>query len=387
MTNLFKQQAILPPATIGIIGGGQLGQMMALSAKSMGYKVGVLDPTPDCPTAQVCDFQIVADYDDQGAINDLIAKSDVLTYEFENVSTETLSQLSKQQLPQGVELLAITGDRWQEKNFLHQQGIPTVPFAKVTDAASFQDAVATIGLPAILKTSEGGYDGHGQQDINSAADYDAAAKLYQQVPCILEGRISFDKEVSVMVTQTNAGVIRTFPVAENQHRDHILHTSIIPARIPDSVVAQIKTYATKVAQGLELAGVLGIECFVTKDQQVVVNELAPRPHNSGHYSIEACNVSQFEAHIRSICGLPIPEIHQLKPAVMFNLLGDELIRARQALVTRPDWHFHDYGKAEIRPKRKLGHVTLVGNNLETLIQEAQDFENQEGNFEKSSITL
>lgn len=355
---------------------------MALSAKSMGYKVGVLDPTPDAPTAQVCDFQIVADYDDQGAINQLIDRSDVLTYEFENVSTQTLGHLSKQQLPQGVQLLSITGNRLNEKNFLQDNGIATVAFAAVTDAASFQSAVAKVGLPAILKTSEGGYDGHGQQDINSEADYAAAAEMYQHVPCILEGRLAFDKEVSVMVTRTSTGVIRVFPTSENQHRDHILHTSIIPARVSPAVTQQVDDFAVKVASGLDLAGVLGIECFVTPAGQVVVNELAPRPHNSGHYSIEACNVSQFEAHIRSICGLPIPEITQSENAVMFNLLGDELIRARHALSHQPNWHFHDYGKADIRPKRKLGHVTILGPDIEALIKEAQDFENQEGNFEK-----
>ncbi|MFD1672024.1 5-(carboxyamino)imidazole ribonucleotide synthase [Agrilactobacillus yilanensis] len=379
--HLTKRTAILPPATIGIIGGGQLGQMMALSAKSMGYKVGVLDPTPQSPAGQVSDFQIVADYDDQAAMDTLIQKSDVLTYEFENVSTKTLAQLNKQQLPQGVKLLEITGNRLNEKNFLRDHGIKTAPFAAVTDAASFTAAVQTVGLPAILKTTEGGYDGHGQVDINTPADFAAGAALYAQTPCILEGRVDFEKEVSVMVTQTANQDIRVFPVVENQHRAHILQTSIAPARLSDVVAQKVQVFAMAIADGLDLAGVLGIECFVTAQGTVLVNELAPRPHNSGHYSIEACNISQFEAHIRSICGLPIPEIQQNQPAVMFNLLGDELSRARQALAQRPNWHFHDYGKAEIRDLRKLGHVTILGPDLAALIQEATDFENQEGYFE------
>lgn len=380
MTPLTKTQ-LLPPATIGIIGGGQLGQMLALSAKSMGYKVGILDPTPQAPAGQVSDFQIVAAYDDQAAMAQLIAKCDVLTYEFENVATAPLEGLPKTQLPQGVTLLEITGDRLNEKRFLKANGIKTVPFAAVQDAESFVAAVREVGLPAILKTTEGGYDGHGQVDVNGPKDFSAAAELYQAQPCILEGRLTFDKEVSVMVTQTQAQEIRVFPVVENQHQAHILQTTIVPARVSAAVVQQVQAFATTIAQRLDLAGVLGIECFVTAQGDVVVNELAPRPHNSGHYSIEACNISQFEAHIRSICGLPIPPIVLNQPAVMFNLLGDELRRGRQALLTRPDWHFHDYGKAEIRPKRKLGHVTLVGSDLQKLYQEAQDFENQEGYFE------
>lgn len=380
MTPLTKTQ-LLPPATIGIIGGGQLGQMLALSAKSMGYKVGILDPTPQAPAGQVSDFQIVAAYDDQAAMAQLIAKCDVLTYEFENVATAPLEGLTKTQLPQGVTLLEITGDRLNEKRFLKANGIKTVPFAAVQDAESFVTAVREVGLPAILKTTEGGYDGHGQVDVNGPKDFSAAAELYQAQPCILEGRLTFDKEVSVMVTQTQAQEIRVFPVVENQHQAHILQTTIVPARVSAAVVQQVQAFATTIAQRLDLAGVLGIECFVTAQGDVVVNELAPRPHNSGHYSIEACNISQFEAHIRSICGLPIPPIVLNQPAVMFNLLGDELRRGRQALLTRPDWHFHDYGKAEIRPKRKLGHVTLVGSDLQKLYQEAQDFENQEGYFE------
>lgn len=347
----------------------------------MGYKVGILDPTATAPAGQVSDFQIIADYDDQQAIDTLIAKCDVLTYEFENVSTQTLQGLSKQQLPQGVQLLTITGDRLNEKRFLQKHGIPTAPFAPVQDAASFQAAIATVGLPAILKTSEGGYDGHGQVDVNQPEDFAKAVALYQDHPCILEGRLTFEQEVSVMVTQTQDQQIRVFPVVENQHQDHILHTSIVPARVSKSVTQQVQAYATTIAQNLELAGVLGIECFVTAQGQVCVNELAPRPHNSGHYSIEACNVSQFEAHIRSICGLPIPAIQLKQSAVMFNLLGDDLLKARQALLTHPDWHFHDYGKAQIRPKRKLGHVTILGSDPTTLLQEVEDFENQEAHLE------
>ncbi|MCD2255889.1 5-(carboxyamino)imidazole ribonucleotide synthase [Lactobacillus sp. CC-MHH1034] len=374
---MLNNDVILPPATIGIIGGGQLGQMLALSAKSMGYKVGILDPTPDAPAAQVSDFQIVAAYEDQAAMDELIQRCDVLTYEFENVATTTLKSLSSRQLPQGVDLLAITSDRLNEKNFLRQHQLPTVAFAAVNDDHSFEAAVRSVGLPAILKTTSGGYDGHGQVDINTARDYAAAQELYTQTPCILEARLDFTKEVSVMVTRTVTGNVRVFPLSENQHSAHILHRSIVPARVSSEIVQQVVQAATTIAKGLELRGVLGIEFFVTEANQLVVNELAPRPHNSGHYSIEACNVSQFEAHIRSICGLPIPEIRQIQPAVMFNLLGEELSLARQQLPQHPEWHFHDYGKAEIRPQRKLGHVTILGPELSPLITAALAFEKQD----------
>lgn len=358
------EQPILPPATIGIVGGGQLGQMMALSAKAMGYQVGVLDPTPKAPAAQVADFQIVADYQDQAALMDLARRSDVLTYEFENVDEAALTAAQQYAaLPQGTALLHITGNRLHEKQFLHDNGIPVTPFAPVTDLQTLQYAMNRVGTPAILKTASGGYDGHGQLDLNQAV-VPAEAQALLKHSCILEARQEFRAEVSIMVTRSANGVVTTFPLVENRHQHHILHTTIAPANVAPSVHDQARKIAVSIAQALELRGVLGIEFFVLPDDRLLVNELAPRPHNSGHYTIEACNVSQFEAHIRSICGLPIPAITQHSPAVMRNLLGDDLTVARQRLIDHPEWHFHDYGKAAIKPQRKMGHVTVLDSNID-----------------------
>lgn len=359
---------ILPPATIGIIGGGQLGRMLALAARAMGYRIGVLEPTPDSPTGQVADFQITAAYDDTAALRELALRSDVLTYEFENVDLAALKAVQPlTAIPQGTELLHITSDRLREKTFLKQYGLPVTPFAAVHDGTTLAAAIGTIGYPAILKTTSGGYDGHGQVDLNSSADLAAAAQLLQQAPCILEARQDFDREVSVMVTRGGDGAVRVFPIVQNTHRDHILHTTIAPApNLTTTLIAAVTDAATTIAEALALRGVLGIEMFV-KGDHIIVNELAPRPHNSGHYSIEACNISQFTAHILSICGLPIPPIELLTPAVMRNLLGTDLPAALAQWPRHAQWHVHDYGKAAVRPGRKMGHITVLGKDTQTLL--------------------
>jgi 5-(carboxyamino)imidazole ribonucleotide synthase len=364
-----SSEPLLPPKTIGIVGGGQLGQMLALSAKSMGYKVGVLDPTPACPAGQVADFQITAEYTDRQALLDLATKSDVLTYEFENVDVNTLQAAQKlTALPQGTDLLTITGNRLNEKNFLNDHQIPVTPFMRVTNGEELGEALAKLNYPCILKTADGGYDGHGQQDISSSTDVPKAKELLQRDTCILEKRQPFAKELSVMVTRSASGDVKTFPVAENVHYHHILHKSIVPARVESAIQEKAQQLAVRIATGLKLRGVLGIEYFMLADGSLLVNELAPRPHNSGHYSIEACNISQFEAHIRSICGLVIPEITQVMPAVMVNLLGQHLQPAKQILIDQPTWHFHDYGKAESRLNRKMGHITILGNIEQSLAE-------------------
>lgn len=354
---------ILPPATIGIVGGGQLGRMIAIAAKAMGYRVGTLEPTPDSPTGQVGDFQITAPYEDRSAIMELARRSDVLTYEFENVDLDALEEAATIcAVPQGTELLAISRDRIKEKRFLKSIGVPVTNFAAVSDGAELAEAIGTIGYPSILKTTTGGYDGHGQQDLNSPADLAAGAKLLQHGPCILEQRQEFVRELSVMVTRAADGTVRVFPTVENRHQHHILHTTIAPApHLAAHLDAQIKELAGKIADALELRGVLGIELFETATG-ILVNELAPRPHNSGHYSIEACNVSQFAAHVLSICGLPIPPIRLEERAVMRNLLGSDLPNALSEWHDHPEWHVHDYGKAEVRPGRKMGHITVTSND-------------------------
>lgn len=365
-------EPILPPATIGIVGGGQLGRMLAQAAKAMGYTVGVLDPTPQCPAGQVADFQLQADYTDQAALTALAKRADVLTYEFENVDLTALAKVSQNAaLPQGTELLAITRDRIREKTFLREHGIPTADFAAVPDEAALTAAIHEVGVPAILKTTTGGYDGHGQQDINGESDLPAARRLLAKGPCILEARVAFDRELSLMVTRDGNDAVRCFPVVENHHQHHILHTTIAPApHLSKPARYQIDALAAKIAKALALRGVLGIELFEGKDG-VLVNELAPRPHNSGHYSIEACNFSQFQAHILSICGLPLPPIRLQEPAVMRNLLGAELAQAERAWPRHPEWHVHDYGKAEARPGRKMGHLTVLAGDTADMLQAVQ----------------
>lgn len=365
---------ILPPATIGDIGGGQLGQLLALAAKPLGYRVIVLDPTPNAPAGQVADEQIIASYDDAAALRVLDQRVDVLTYEFENVDLTTLKDLGGlTPLPQGTELLAITKNRLDEKSFIKNLGLPVTNFAEVKNVIVLDAAVQQVGLPAILKTVEGGYDGHGQWDI---PDRDALAELVAhwddsiEDTLILEHRIAFDFEISVMVTTDGNDDIRIWPMTQNEQHSHILRTSIAQTNPNQKQLQKVQDIAKTIATAFGLKGVLGIEMFV-QGNDIYINELAPRPHNSGHLTIEGTNISQFEGHIRSIVGLPIPEIQLQAPAMMLNLLGDKLTRARNDLVTHPEWHFHDYSKAEIKPLRKMGHITVVGD---TDIQALKEWE-------------
>lgn len=363
---------ILPGQTIGIIGGGQLGQMLTFAAKQAGFKVVILDPTPACPAAQAADEQIVAPYDDRDAIERLATQADVLTYEFENVDLAALEAVSDRvRIPQGTELLRITKDRIREKTFLRDSGLRTAAFAPVNSADELRQAVATIGLPAILKTCEGGYDGKGQVTLRTVADLDlpVVREILATGQCILEQMVAFTCECSVMVGRSVSGEVTVFPVSENIHRNHILHESIVPARISPELRDEATQVAQKIAAKLNLCGILGVEMFMGKDGHVYVNELAPRPHNSGHYSIEACDFSQFAVHNRAICDWPMPEVHLLQPVVMVNVLGQHVERVRRLIATKPQWHFHDYGKAEVRRDRKMGHVTVLTDDVAATLAE------------------
>ncbi|WP_283617821.1 5-(carboxyamino)imidazole ribonucleotide synthase [Ligilactobacillus hohenheimensis] len=363
---------ILPGQTIGIIGGGQLGQMLTFAAKQAGFKVVILDPTPACPAAQAADEQIVAPYDDRDAIERLATQADVLTYEFENVDLAALEAVSDRvSIPQGTELLRITKDRIREKTFLRDSGLRTAAFAPVNSADELRQAVATIGLPAILKTCEGGYDGKGQVTLRTVADLDSPVvrEILATGQCILEQMVAFTCECSVMVGRSVSGKVTVFPVSENIHRNHILHESIVPARISPELRDEATQVARIIAAKLNLCGILGVEMFMGKDGHVYVNELAPRPHNSGHYSIEACDFSQFAVHNRAICDWPMPEVHLLQPVVMVNVLGQHVEGVRRLIATKPQWHFHDYGKAEVRRDRKMGHVTVLTDDVAATLAE------------------
>jgi len=357
-------------STIGIIGGGQLGQMMALDAKQTGMKVIILDPTPNCPAGQVADEQIVAPYADTKAIEKLADKADVLTYEFENVDLNALEDVQDRvYLPQGTNLLYTTKNRLREKNFLRQAGVKTAPLMAVHTSAELKDAVKKIGYPAVLKTSEGGYDGHGQEVLRNKDDLDKCAPILATGDCILEGWVPFNRECSVMVGRNEDGEITAFPVSENIHHDEILHLSIVPARISSELQQKAQKIAVQIAQAINLRGILGVEMFVTDDGEIYINELAPRPHNSGHYSIEACNFSQFAIHNRAICNWPLPQVELLKPVVMVNVLGQHVNGVRQQIQKKANWHFHDYGKAEVRHNRKMGHVTILTDDIEATLAE------------------
>ena len=359
--------------TIGIIGGGQLGQMLTFAAKQAGMRVVILDPNPDCSAAQAADSSIVAEYSDKKAIEELARRSDVLTYEFENVDLEALEDVSdKVLIPQGTELLRITKDRLREKTFLKEHGLQVAPFAAVSCREDLVSAIEEIGYPSVLKTCEGGYDGKSQLVFHTREDLKNADELLEQGRCILEGWVEFSMECSVMVARNMDGAISVFPVSENIHRNQILHESIVPARMSGELQSNAKKMAEKIADSLNLCGILGVEMFVGSDGRLYVNELAPRPHYSGHYSIEACNFSQFAVHNRAICNWPMPKIDLLSPVVMVNILGQHVDGCRKLVLKKPQWHFHDYGKGEIRIDRKMGHVTILTDDIEKTLAEVED---------------
>lgn len=359
--------------TIGIIGGGQLGQMLTFAAKQAGMRVVILDPNPDCSAAQAADSSIVAEYSDKKAIEELARRSDVLTYEFENVDLEALEDVSdKVLIPQGTELLRITKDRLREKTFLKEHGLQVAPFATVSSREDLVSAIEEIGYPSVLKTCEGGYDGKSQLVFHTREDLKNADELLEQGRCILEGWVEFSMECSVMVARNMDGAISVFPVSENIHRNQILHESIVPARMSEELQSNARKMAEKIADSLDLCGILGVEMFVGADGRLYVNELAPRPHNSGHYSIEACNFSQFAVHNRAICNWPMPKIDLLSPVVMVNILGQHVDGCRKLVLKKPQWHFHDYGKGEIRVDRKMGHVTILTDDIEKTLAEVED---------------
>ena len=357
---------ITPGKTIGILGGGQLGRMMALAAKAMGYRIAVLDPGKDNPLSQVSDIEILTAYDDMDGAKRLAEVSDVITYEFENVDLTVARYLESQAfLPQGSELLNITQDRVHEKQALTQAGVRVAPYFVVSKREELDIAISELGYPAVLKTVRGGYDGKGQLVIKNKADEAIAYSwIDNETLFVLEQWIPFEKELSIIVARSTNGEIKTFPVVENIHINNILHQTIAPARISSSVKQQAIEMALSISESLNLVGTLAVEMFMTKEGELYVNELAPRPHNSGHYTIEACETSQFEEHIRAICGWPLGSTAQLKPAVMVNLLGQHVERAIEAIPQFSNIHFHLYGKDSAKHNRKMGHITILADSIE-----------------------
>lgn len=361
---------IYPGQTIGIIGGGQLGRMMATAAKEAGFKVAVLEPTMDSPCGQVADIRIVAPYDDEAALEELAEVSDVITYEFENIDYEGLKRLTKiAYVPQGAELVRITQNRITEKAAIVLAGCPVAPYVVAETYGDLIANISNIGYPCIVKTARGGYDGKGQQLLKSEQDLPLAKSLFEHSVCIAEGYVPFTKEISVIVQRNGHGETRCLPVGENIHVNHILHETIVPARISNETAAKADAAATKIADHLELIGTLAIEMFVLENGEIVINECAPRPHNSGHYSIEACNVSQFTQHIRAVCGWPLRTPQLWASSIMVNVLGQHVVPLTNSISKYPDWSIHLYGKSEAKVNRKMGHVTIMTDDLnETLTQ-------------------
>ncbi|MQA89905.1 MAG: 5-(carboxyamino)imidazole ribonucleotide synthase [Gemmatimonas sp.] len=365
----MRDSPILPGSTIGIVGGGQLGRMFVLEARRMGYDTVVLDPDERAPAGQIANGHIVAPLTDLEAARELASRSDVVTLEWENADLAAVRALAERvPVRPGPHVLEIAQNRILEKEAAQRFGLETASFRAVRSRADLEEAVIALGLPAVLKTTYGGYDGKGQRVIHqSEGTLDAFAELGGgDAELILEGWVDFALEASVVSARSVRGDIVSFPIGENVHRRGILDFTIVPARIPDDVIRRCVEVGAAVMTGLDVVGVLAVELFVTRDHHILVNEIAPRPHNSGHYTWEACAVSQFEQQLRAICGLPLGDARLIRPAAMANLLGDDIGTGRgvPALVEAlgdSSVALHLYGKAEARIGRKMGHLTALGD--------------------------
>ncbi len=369
---------ILPGSAIGVLGSGQLGRMFAIAARRMGYRVHTLSPDEDTPTGQVADLEINAPYEDLDAIAKFASGVSVVTFEFENVPAATAAAAEKcaPVRPAGA-ILHTTQHRLREKTFLSGAGLPITPFRRVASLAELSQAAAELGLPAILKTADFGYDGKGQHRIISMEDLEPAWNTLAQRESVLEAFVDFEREISVVAARGSNGEFVHFGAIENQHSNGILHVSMAPARIQDSVVAQAVEIARTVLEKLEVVGVLCVEFFVTKDGRLLINELAPRPHNSGHFTFDANVTSQFEQQLRAVCGLPLGSPRQLAPAAMVNLLGDVWSEGEPnwvAATAAPNVKLHLYGKLTPRPGRKMGHITALAPTVgQALLDAEQSF--------------
>lgn len=368
---------ILPGATLGLLGGGQLGRMFTARARSMGYEVVVLDPDPHSPAGGIATRHLIAGYDNSAALAELAVSSSAVTTEFENVPAAALEYLATRlRVRPSPATVAIAQDRIQEKEFLAGVGIATAPFVPVRDADGLEAAWDALGPPALLKTSRMGYDGKGQATVTTREEARRAWAQFGGVPCVLERRLSLEGEISVVLARGDDGAIEAFPPGENVHTNGILDTTTVPARFPDPLVTEARRLAGRVAERLGYTGVLGVELFIANGGMLYVNEIAPRPHNSGHFTQDAATVCQFEQQVRTLCGVPLARPRLLSPVCMVNLLGD-LWKAGTpdwgAVLVLPGVKLHLYGKKEPRPGRKMGHLNcLAGTASEatTLAREA-----------------
>ncbi len=364
---------IPPGSTIGILGSGQLGRMIALAARNLGYRIAIFSPEADAPAASVADEEFVADYLDLDRIRDFAKKVDVVTFEFENVPSVTTRAAAEftPVRPDG-QVLHVTQNRLREKTFLKANGFPTTPWMRVQQPQELQTALAQIGAPGVLKTADFGYDGKGQMKIKRAEEAAPALASFNGQETVYEGFVDFEMELSVVAARTEAGEFKAFPVFENRHANHILDVTVVPAGISPKLATQAEELARGILEKLQVVGVLTVELFVTRDGRLLVNELAPRVHNSGHITMDVCVTCQFEQQVRAICGLPLGSTELNAPAAaMANLFGDLWAKGApnwSAVLSDPGVKLHLYGKAEARRGRKMGHMNLAGTDRDTVIR-------------------
>ena len=348
-----------PSGTVGILGGGQLGRMLAMAAARLGLKCAIYSPDAHSPAFQVCDAHVVANYSDTQALEKFARSVDVVTYEFENVPGDAAKVLSALKSVQpNPKALSIIQDRFSEKSFARRVGIATTPFALIDSPASLEVALSLVGVPSVLKTSRLGYDGKGQRIVRAADQLAGAWDELKRVPCILEGFVDFTRELSVVAARGVDGKTACYDLVENRHENHILRTTLAPAKAAARLKREAVQIAEKLLDAFDYVGVMAVEMFETRDGRLLVNEIAPRVHNSGHWTIDACAVSQFEQHIRAVCGWPLGDTTRHCDAVMTNLLGNEA-GTWPTLAAEPAIAVHHYGKGEARAGRKMGHVTRL----------------------------
>lgn len=366
---------ISPGSTIGMLGGGQLGRMFTMAARSLGYEVIVLEPDPHSPAGSVANEHLCAPYHDEKALISLGERCDVVTTEFENIPASTLRFLTHYcPVRPSAEAVEVAQNRVREKTYAQQAGLATAPFIAVNALDDLDASDEVLSFPAILKSAELGYDGKGQSVVASVDEARAAFIEMGQVPCVLEQKIDLDLEISVVLARGESGETICFPSAENEHRNGILHQSIVPARIDETLVDKARESAIALAEALDFCGVMAVEFFISKSGDLLINEIAPRTHNSGHFSLDACITSQFEQQVRAVCGLPFGAVDLLTPVVMVNLLGDIWASGEPRwgeLLANPRVRLNLYGKKEARPGRKMGHFCVVGENRQTCLDEAE----------------
>lgn len=387
MSTLLDEISLHHPLKIGIIGGGQIGKMIAQEAKRMSIKVVILDPTKNCPASTVCDKLIVADFKNEDKIRELAKYSDVITYEIELANSEALKNLESKKYPifPSPHSLYLIQNKYRQKKFLQENKLPVPEFKKITSINDLSFIAEKFEYPLMLKASEDSYDGRGNYLIKCKEDIPIAYNSFDNREIFAEKYVDFKTEISIMVARNKKGQIETFPIAENIHKNNVLDTTLVPANISPKIYKDAEIIAKNVVACLNDIGIFGIEMFVSNKDDIFINEIAPRPHNSGHYSIEGCSISQFEQHIRTILNLPLIKPELLRPTVMKNILGppnfsgNYRIRGMSKLLSIPSTKIHLYGKSLTSPGRKLGHITCTGTTLDEVIKRSS--------FAKNSIEI